>query len=49
MENEEGLEPSQFAVPLDPGWVCPYDERLLVELYRAPPGLLRTDEDRKVK
>jgi len=48
-EYEQGFEASQFDVALDTGWVCPYDEKLLLQLYKAPAGMLKTDEDRMVR
>ena len=48
-EFEEGIEASQFVAALDTGWVCPYDEKMLLALRAMPEGLLRTEEDRKIR
>jgi len=48
-EYELGIEASQLSTPLDTGWVCPYDEQGLLDLFHCPEGLLRSEEDRKIR
>ena len=49
LELEWGVEAEMLTDPLDAGFICPYDERQLLDLFRRPAGILRTDEDRKIR